>query len=85
MCANYIIEQIDRLRENRLRSSEWDMNRNGRRSRAGPMRRAIAVLVLRFHPGLYHVCCASEHPDVIWQAGGGGRADLSILRLADQI
>jgi alpha-galactosidase len=44
---------------------------------------------VRYVQGLYRVwgTLQEQHPHVIWQScsGGGGRANLAILRLADQI
>jgi alpha-galactosidase len=44
---------------------------------------------VRYVQGVYHVWSTLQkrHPKVMWQScsGGGGRADLGILRLADQI
>src|SRR5258708_6515384 len=46
-------------------------------------------LWVRYVRGVYNVwgTLQKRHPEVIWQScsGGGGRADLGILRLADQI
>jgi alpha-galactosidase len=86
----YIIDQIDRLlSENKITFIKWDMNRNvsepGWPDAPGDQRE----LWVRYVQGLYHVwgSLRERHPDVIWQScsGGGGRADLGILRLADQI
>lgn len=68
---------------------KWDMNRNvsepGWPSAPGEPRE----IWVRYVQGLYHVWgeLRRRHPSVIWQScsGGGGRADLGILRLADQI
>jgi alpha-galactosidase len=86
----YIIDQIDRLlTENKITFIKWDMNRNvsepGWPDAPGDQRE----LWVRYVQGLYHVwgTLRSRHPHVVWQScsGGGGRADLAILRLADQI
>ncbi|MEO7911847.1 MAG: alpha-galactosidase [Roseiflexaceae bacterium] len=86
----YIIEQIDRLlAENTITFIKWDMNRNvsepGWPDAPGDQRE----LWVRYVQGLYHVwgTLRARHPEVVWQScsGGGGRADLGILRLADQI
>ncbi len=86
----YIIGQIDRLlSENNIVFIKWDMNRNvsepGWSDAPGDPRE----LWVRYVQGLYHVwgTLRERHPEVIWQScsGGGGRADLGILRLADQV
>jgi alpha-galactosidase len=86
----YIIDQIDRLlSENKISFIKWDMNRNvsepGWPDAPGDQRE----LWVRYVQGLYHVwgTLRARHPHVVWQScsGGGGRADLGILRLADQI
>lgn len=86
----YIIEQIDRLlRDNNIAFIKWDMNRNvsepGWPDAPGEPRE----IWVRYVEGLYRVWSTlrERHPHVIWQScsGGGGRADLAILRLADQI
>ncbi len=87
---DYIIGQIDRLlTENNITFIKWDMNRNvsepGWSDAPGDPRE----LWVRYVHGLYHVwgTLRERHPEVIWQScsGGGGRADLGILRLADQV
>lgn len=87
---DYIIALIDRLlSENAIRFIKWDMNRNvsepGWPDALGDQRE----LWVRYVEGLYRVwgTLRERHPDVVWQScsGGGGRADLGILRLADQI
>lgn len=86
----YIIGQIDRLlAENNIVFVKWDMNRNvsepGWPEAPGDPRE----LWVRYVHGLYHVwgTLRQRHPHVVWQScsGGGGRADLGILGLADQI
>jgi alpha-galactosidase len=85
----YLIGVIDKLlAEHNIKFIKWDMNRNV--SEPGwqnvPEPREIWV---RYVEGLYRVWATlrQRHPEVIWQScsGGGGRADLGILRLADQI
>lgn len=87
---NYIIEKIDTLLSDyNIKFIKWDMNRNvsepGWPDAPGDQRE----LWVRYVQGVYHVwgTLAKRHPDVIWQScsGGGGRADMGILRLADQI
>jgi alpha-galactosidase len=87
---DYLIETLDKvLDENNITFIKWDMNRNvsepGWPSAEGDPRE----LWVRYVHGLYHVwnTLRERHPAVVWQScsGGGGRADLGILRLADQI
>ena len=87
---DYIIDQIDRLlSENKITFIKWDMNRNvsepGWPDAPGDQRE----LWVRYVQGLYRVwgTLAGAPPTCVWQScsGGGGRADLGILRLADQI
>lgn len=87
---DYLITQLDQLLSNNaIRFIKWDMNRNvsepGWPDAPGDPRE----LWVRYVQGLYHIwgTLRERHPDVIWQScsGGGGRADLGILRLADQI
>jgi alpha-galactosidase len=87
---DHIIGQIDRLlADHKIAFIKWDMNRNvsepGWASAPGDPRE----IWVRYVQGLYRVwgTLRERHPHVIWQScsGGGGRADLGILRLADQI
>lgn len=86
----YMIETIDRLLNSApIAFIKWDMNRNFSEPgwpAAGERQREIW---LRYVEGLYRVWgeLAHRHPQVTWQScsGGGGRADLAVLRLADQI
>ncbi|MBZ0303276.1 MAG: alpha-galactosidase, partial [Anaerolineae bacterium] len=87
---DYLIGQIDRLlSENNIAFIKWDMNRNasepGWEDAPGDPRE----LWVRYVSGVYRVwqTLRERHPDVIWQScsGGGGRADMGILKLADQI
>jgi alpha-galactosidase len=87
---DYLIETLDRLlRENNIAFIKWDMNRNvsepGWSEAPGDQRE----LWVRYVQGLYRVwgTLRQRHPGVIWQScsGGGGRADLGILKFADQI
>ena len=87
---DHLIDQIDRLlTENNIAFVKWDMNRNvsepGWPGAPGDPRE----IWVRYVQGLYRVWGAlrERHPKVIWQScsGGGGRADLGMLRLADQI
>jgi alpha-galactosidase len=87
---DYLIEKIGQLlAQNKIAFVKWDMNRNvsepGWPEALGDQRE----LWVRYVYGLYRVwgTLRERHPHVIWQScsGGGGRADLGILRLADQI
>jgi alpha-galactosidase len=86
---DYLITVLnDLLSTHNIAFIKWDMNRNvsepGWQNQVEP--RAIWV---RYVEGLYRVwgTLSRAHPNVIWQScsGGGGRADLGILRLADQV
>ena len=86
----YLIATLDTLlAENNIRFIKWDMNRNvsepGWPEYAGEQRE----LWVRYVEGLYRVwgTLRKRHPHVTWQScsGGGGRADVGILKLADQI
>lgn len=86
----YLIALLDDLlTRHNIAFIKWDMNRNvsepGWPSYDGEQRE----LWVRYVQGVYHVwgTLRERHPNVIWQScsGGGGRADLGILRLADQI
>lgn len=86
----YLIERLDTLlREHPISFIKWDMNRSisepGWATAPGDQRE----LWVRHVQGLYHVwgTLRERHPAVFWQScsGGGGRADLGILRYADQI
>lgn len=85
-----LFNTIDHLLiENNIRFIKWDMNRNvsepGWQGAPGDPRE----IWVRYVEGLYELWgkLRNKHPHVIWQScsGGGGRADLGILRFADQI
>ncbi len=87
---DYLIAKLDWLLANHTISFiKWDMNRNvsepGWPGAPGDQRE----LWVRYVMGVYRVwgTLRERHPEVIFQScsGGGGRADLGILRLADQI
>jgi alpha-galactosidase len=87
---DYLITALDRLlAENNIAFIKWDMNRNvsepGWPDAPGDPRE----LWVRYVEGLYRVwgTLRERHPAVVFQScsGGGGRADLAILRLADQV
>ncbi|HNP71757.1 MAG TPA: alpha-galactosidase [Kouleothrix sp.] len=87
---DYLIDHLDRLlAEHNITFIKWDMNRNvsepGWPGAPGDPRE----LWVRYVQGLYRIwgTLRERHPHVIWQScsGGGGRADLGMLRLADQI
>ncbi len=86
----YLIDALDRLlSSHNIAFIKWDMNRSvsepGWPEAPGDARE----IWVRYVRGLYAVWGAlrDRHPDVVFQScsGGGGRADLGILRLADQI
>jgi alpha-galactosidase len=86
----YLVSQIDKLlSENNIAFIKWDMNRNVGESGWPDAPFDQRELWVRYVQGLYAVweTLRQRHPQVIWQScsGGGGRADLGILRLADQI
>jgi alpha-galactosidase len=87
---DYLIDTLDKLlSENEIAFVKWDMNRNvsepGWPSAEGDPRE----LWVRYVYGVYRVwgTLLERHPQVIFQScsGGGGRADLAILRVTDQI
>ena len=86
----HLIGTLDRLlSDHAIGFIKWDMNRNvsepGWPGAPGDPRE----LWVRYVQGLYHVwdTLRARHPGVVWQScsGGGGRADLGILRRADQL
>jgi alpha-galactosidase len=86
----YLIETIDRLlSENNITFIKWDMNRNVTEPGWSDAEGDAREIWVRYVQGLYRVWSTvrTRHPAVIWQScsGGGGRADLGILREADQI
>ncbi len=87
---NYILGQLDRLlSQHNITFIKWDMNRNVSEPGWPDAQGDPRELWVRYVQGVYHVwdTLRSRHPTVFWQScsGGGGRADLAILRLADQI
>ncbi len=87
---DYLIHHIDQLlSKHDISFIKWDMNRNVSEPGWPTARREAREVWVRYVQGLYSVWgkLRELHPDVIWQScsGGGGRADLGILRLADQI
>ncbi len=86
----YLIDIIDRLLdENNIAFIKWDMNRNVSEPGWPDAPRDPRELWVRYVQGVYRVWgeLRARHPHVMWQScsGGGGRADLAILRLADQV
>lgn len=77
------------LQKNNIRFIKWDMNRNVSEPGWPDAPADPRELWVRYVEGLYELWgkLRSKHPHVIWQScsGGGGRADLGILRFADQI
>jgi alpha-galactosidase len=80
----YLLDVLDRLlAAHNITFIKWDVNRS-----IGEMGGDRALWV-KYIEGLYHVwgTLAARHPKVTWQScsGGGGRSDLGVLRIADQI
>ena len=85
-----IIKKMDRiLTENNIRFIKWDMNRNISEPGWPDAPQEARELWVRYVEGVYEVWrdLAARHPQVIWQtcSGGGGRSDLGMLTLADQV
>ncbi len=86
---DHLIERIGGLlTDNNISFIKWDMNRNV--SEPGWLEHPEPrELFIRYVEGVYRVwgTLRERHPNVIWQScsGGGGRADLGILRFADQV
>jgi alpha-galactosidase len=87
---NHVFTMLDNLlANNNIRFIKWDMNRNvsepGWPDAPGDPRE----IWVRYVEGLYELWgkLQSKYPQVTWQScsGGGGRADLGVLRFADQI
>ena len=87
---DHLIGLLDRLLgEHNIAFIKWDMNRNASEPGWPDAPRDAREVWLRYVQGLYRVWgeLQKRHPQVIFQScsGGGGRADLGILRFADQI
>jgi alpha-galactosidase len=86
----YLIGQLDwLLGTHNIAFIKWDMNRAVSEPGWTDAPRDQRELWVRYVQGLYRVwgeLCV-RYPKVVWQscASGGGRADLGILRFADQI
>jgi alpha-galactosidase len=85
----YVLGVLDRLlTENNIAFIKWDMNRAASEPGWPDAPGDPRELWVRYVWGVYRVWgeLRRRHPNVIWQscASGGGRADLGILRLADQ-
>ncbi len=86
---DYLIALIDKLlTDHNIAFIKWDMNRNVSEPGGLEGLEARAIWV-RYVQGLYRLwgTLRERHPKVVWQScsGGGGRADLGILKFADQI
>ncbi|MFP4321486.1 MAG: alpha-galactosidase [Anaerolineales bacterium] len=86
----HLINVLDKLlSEHNIAFIKWDMNRNASEPGWSGTDRQPRELWARYVLGVYRVwqTLRERHPDIIWQgcSGGGGRADLGILRFADQI
>jgi alpha-galactosidase len=92
-CADvqtYLLDRLDALlRENNIAFIKWDMNRAVSEPGWPDYDGEPREIWVRYVEGLYRLwgTLRERHPRVIWQScsGGGGRADLGILRYADQI
>jgi alpha-galactosidase len=87
---DYLIAMLDRLlADHNIAFIKWDMNRNVSEPGWPEMGDQQRELWVRYVQGVYRVwgTLRERHPNVIWQScsGGGGRADVGILKLADQI
>jgi len=87
---DYLIAQIDGLlAAHNIAFIKWDMNRSVSEPGWPDAPRDQREIWVRYVQGLYGVWgeLRARHPEVVWQscAGGGGRADLGVLRFADQI
>jgi alpha-galactosidase len=86
---DYLIDLLDKLlTDHNIAFIKWDMNRNV--SEPGGLEGVEARAIwVRYVEGLYRVwgTLRDRHPNVVWQScsGGGGRADLGILKYSDQI
>ncbi len=85
----YVLGVLDKLlTENNIAFIKWDMNRAASEPGWPDAPGDPRELWVRYVWGVYRVWgeLRRRHPNVIWQscASGGGRADLGILRLADQ-
>ena len=85
----YVLGALDKLlTENNIAFIKWDMNRAASEPGWPDAPGDPRELWVRYLWGVYHVWdeLRRRHPNVVWQscASGGGRADLGILRLADQ-
>ncbi|MCK6577465.1 MAG: alpha-galactosidase [Anaerolineae bacterium] len=85
-----LIAQIDwLLTHHNIAFIKWDMNRNVSEPGWAELGEQQRELWVRYVQGVYRVwgTLRERHPQVIWQScsGGGGRADLGILRFADQV
>lgn len=87
---DYLIDAIDLLlRDHNIAFIKWDVNRNVSEPGWPDAPRDQRELWVRYVLGLYRVwgTLRERFPQVVWQScsGGGGRADLGILRHADQV
>jgi alpha-galactosidase len=86
----YLIDVLDRLLGNHnIAFIKWDMNRNISEPGWPDAEGEARELWVRYVYGLYRILgtLRERHPNVVFQScsGGGGRADLGMLRFADQI
>lgn len=86
----YLIRVLDRLlSDHNIAFVKWDMNRNVSEPGWPDAEGEARELWVRYVYGLYRILgtLRERHASVIFQScsGGGGRADLGMLRFADQI
>lgn len=87
---DYLINTLDALLSaHNIAFIKWDMNRNVSEPGWHDAPHDPRELWVRYVEGVYRVwgTLRERHPKVLWQScsGGGGRADIGILRFADQI
>ena len=89
--TEHLYQVIDRLlSENAIDFIKWDMNRHISEAGWGELPPAQhREIWVRHAQGLYRLVdrLRTRHPKVLWEScsGGGGRADLGILRRMDQV
>lgn len=90
---DYLIALLDKLlTENNIRFIKWDMNRHPNEAgwpQAAELGRDPKEVWTRYVLGLYRIweTLRAKHPQVVFQScqSGGGRADLGMLHVADQV
>lgn len=87
---DYLIEKLDGLLgANDITFIKWDMNRSVSEAGWPEYEGEQREIWVRYVQGLYRVwnTLKERHPKILWQScsGGGGRADMDILKIADEI